>query len=82
MVRGLEHLFYDNMRDLRLFILEKRSSKEGLIRNLLVLKGIYKKDGDGIFIRACHVSTRGNASTHAHQKTQPCPTMKSSAAFL
>ena len=60
MIRGLEHLPYeDRLRELGLFSLEKRSSRETL-EQLTVPKGAYRKSEEGHFTRACSDRTRGN----------------------
>ncbi|KFV20610.1 hypothetical protein N340_11933, partial [Tauraco erythrolophus] len=61
MIRGLEHLCYeDRLRELGLFSLEKRRLQGDLIAAFQYLKGAYKKDGEGLFTRACTDKTRGN----------------------
>ncbi|KFZ49777.1 hypothetical protein N321_03507, partial [Antrostomus carolinensis] len=67
MIRGLEHLSYeDRLRELRLFSLEKRRFRGDLIaafqylKGTGVLKGAYKKAGEGLFIRAVNDKTKGN----------------------
>jgi len=61
MVRGMEHLCYEErMRELRLFSLEKRRLWGDLIAAFQDLKGIYNKDGDRVFSRACSDRTRSN----------------------
>ncbi|GAB0180784.1 hypothetical protein GRJ2_000543700 [Grus japonensis] len=61
MIRGLEHLSYeDRLRELGLFILEKRRLHGDLIAAFQYLKGTYEKDGDKLFSRACCDTTRGN----------------------
>ena len=61
MIRGLEHLSCeDRLRELGLFSLEKRRLWGDLMAALQYLKGAYRKDGEGVFIRACSDRTRGN----------------------
>ena len=59
MIRGLEHLCYEE-RLRALFSLEKRRLQEGLIAALQYLKGVYKQEGEQLFMRVDGDRTRGN----------------------
>jgi len=61
MIRGLEHLSYDDrLRELGLFSLEKRRLRGDLTAAFQYLKGACKKAGENIFSRACCDRTRSN----------------------
>ncbi|KFQ63293.1 hypothetical protein N334_13039, partial [Pelecanus crispus] len=59
-IRGLEHLSYDMLRELGLFSLEKRRLQRDLIAAFQCFKGVYKKAEEGLFTRAGNDRTRGN----------------------
>lgn len=61
MIKGLEHLFYnEKLRELGLFILEKRRLQGDLIVTFQYLKVAYGKDGEGHFVWECSDRTREN----------------------
>ena len=60
-IRGLEHLLYeDRLRKLGLFSLEKRMLQGDLIEAFQYLKSVYRKAGEGLFIRSGSDRTGGN----------------------
>ena len=60
MIRGLEHLPYeDRLRKLGLFSLKKRLHGD-LIAAFQYLKGAYRDAGEGLFIRDCSGRKRGD----------------------
>ncbi|KAK4830244.1 hypothetical protein QYF61_009311 [Mycteria americana] len=61
MIRGMGHLSYEeSLSTLGLFSLEKRRIWGDVIAAFQCLKGIYKKDGDRLFSRACCYKTSLN----------------------
>jgi len=61
MVRVLEYLSYeDRLRELGQFSLEKRRLRSDLLAAFQYLKGVYRKDGEGLFRRLCSDRTGGN----------------------
>ena len=61
MVRGLEHLSYeDRLRGVGLFCLEKRKLRGDLTAAFQYLKGAYKQEGSQVFERVDNGRTRGN----------------------
>ena len=61
MIRGLEHLSYeDRLRELGLFSLEKRRLRGDLIAAFQDLKGAYKQEGSKLFERVDNSRTRGS----------------------
>jgi len=60
MIRGLEHLSYeDRLRELGMFSLEKRRLWGDLIAAFQYSKGAYRKDGDNLFSRDSSDRMRG-----------------------
>ena len=61
MIQSMEHLSYkDRLRELGLFSLEKRRLQGDLIAAFQDLKRVYRKDGEGLFVRAGSDRTREN----------------------
>jgi len=63
MIKGMEHSPYeDRLREMGLFILEKRRLLGDLRMDFSVYKGFYKKEGDRFFSKVCCDRTRGVVS--------------------
>ena len=61
MIRGLEHLSYEErLRELGLFSLEKRMLWGDITVAFQYLKGVYKQEGEWLFMRVDSDRTRGN----------------------
>jgi len=60
--RGIEYLSYEErLKGLGLFRLQKRRLQGDLITAFQYLKGVYKKDEDKLFGRACGNRTKDNS---------------------
>lgn len=60
MIRGLEHIYEERLKELGLSSLQKRRCQGDLIAAFLkYLKEAYKKAGEGAFIRELGDGTRG-----------------------
>ena len=61
MIKGLEHLFYEErLRELGLFSLEKRRLQGHLIAAFQYLKGVCKQEGDLLFTQSNSDRTKEN----------------------
>ncbi|PKU27707.1 hypothetical protein llap_21989 [Limosa lapponica baueri] len=61
MMSGLEQLSYeDRLRQLGLFNLKRRRLQGDLMTAFQYLKGAFRKDGEGLFVRKCSDRTRCN----------------------
>ena len=61
MIEGLEHLSCkDRQRKLGLFSLEKRRLRGDLTAAFQCLKGAYREDREGLFVRECSDRRRSN----------------------
>ncbi|PKU44192.1 hypothetical protein llap_5505 [Limosa lapponica baueri] len=61
MIRGLEHLCYeDRLRELGLFSLEKRRLQGDIIVAFQYLRGAYRNSGEILFTMACSDRMREN----------------------
>ena len=61
MIKTLEHLSYEErLREVGFLSLENRKLQGDLTVAFQNLKGVYKKDGDRLFSRACRNRTWGN----------------------
>ena len=59
-IRGLEVLYEDRLREQGLFRVDKRRPQGNMIVAFQYLKGAYRKAGEGLFIRVFNDRTRGN----------------------
>jgi len=60
MIRGLEHLFYEErLRELGLFSLEERRLRGDFIVAFQYLNGAYKQEGERLFTRVDSDRTKG-----------------------
>ena len=60
LIRGMEHLFYEERLIELGFSLEQRRLQGVLTAGCLYLKGACQKDGEGLFTRSCSDRTRGS----------------------
>ena len=61
MIRGLEHLSYEErLRELGLFSSEKRRLQGDLIVAFQYMNGVYKQEGEWLFMGVDSDRTRGN----------------------
>ena len=69
MMRDLEHLLYkDQLREVGLFSLEKRSLRRDLINTYKYLKGRGRVDGAELFLVVPSAKTRGSRYKLEHRK--------------